>query len=355
MCTLHLNFRYAAKIAYQRGGRIPPGARIVNTRQLRHLLAVVETGSVSAAAERVHLSQPALSRSLKALEDELRAPLFDRRERRLMPTPFAQAYIARARRIVFEESEGARELALMHSGRAGTLALGMGSALARGLLAQLLVELMAGAPGLRLRTLIETTDNLLEALRNETLDFFVGDVHAADTDAELQVEPLYACRFGWFARRGHPLQGQGAVGIEDVLRHPLIAPGFIGPQAERRFLRRYGLTGSMLERFTLQCADGATVSQVMMATDAVMPAIELTMLDELRAGSVVALDVQPALDAEMVLGIVRRAGRTLAPAAARAFDFVRQYLVGLEAAARPPALAGPTGRGRRPRSAARRQ
>lgn len=307
----------------------------MNTRQLRHLLAVIETGSVSAAAERIHLSQPALSRSLQALEDELRAPLFDRSERRLVPTPFAQAYLARARRIVFEEAEGARELSLMHSGRAGSLALGMGSALARGLLGRLLVELMAGAPGLKLHTLIETTDRLLDALRNETLDFFVGDVRAADTDSELQVEPLYACRFGWFARQGHPLQGRRALTIADVLRHPLIAPGFIGPEDERRFLRRYGLTGSMLDRFTLQCADGSTVSHVLLATDAVMPAIELTMLEELRVGSVIALDVQPVLDAEMVLGIVQRAGRTLAPAAARAFDFVRQYLVGLEAEASP--------------------
>jgi len=302
----------------------------LNTRQLRHLLAVVDTGSVSAAAQQVHLSQPALSRSLRALESELRAPLFDRHERRLVPTPFAQAYLARARRIVLEEAEGARELALMHSGRAGSLAFGMGSALAHDLLARLLMELMAGAPRLKLRTLIDTTDRLLAALRNEELDFFVGDIRIADTDAALQVEPLYACRFGWFARKDHPLQDQRALSIREVLRYPLIAPGFIGADAERRFLRRYGLTGSMLDRFTLQCADGATVHTVLMATDAIIPAIELTMLHELRDGTVVALDVVPALDAELVLGIVQRAGRTQVPAAARAFDFVRQYFAAIE-------------------------
>ncbi|MBS0317202.1 MAG: LysR family transcriptional regulator [Proteobacteria bacterium] len=301
----------------------------MNTRQLRHLLAVIEAGSISGAAQQVHLSQPALSRSLRALEDELRAPLFDRVDRRLVPTPFAQAYLARARRIVSEEAEGLRELALMHSGRAGSLAFGMGSALARELLGGLVIELMAGAPRLKLRTLIETTDRLLAALRAEELDFFVGDVRAADTDAELQVEPLHACRFGWFARNGHPLQGRPGLSIRDVLRHPLVAPGFITPEQGRRFMRHYGLTGSMLDRFTLQCADGSTVRSVLMATDAVMPAIELTMLQELRAGSVVALDVQPALDAELVLGIVQRAGRTLVPAAARAFDFVRQYFAAL--------------------------
>ena len=54
------------------------------------------------------------------------------------------------------------------------------------------------------------------------------------------------------------------------------------------------------------------------------------MLEELRAGSVVALDVLPALDGELVLGIVQRAGRTQVPAAARAFDFVRQHFATLE-------------------------
>jgi hypothetical protein len=61
-----------------------------------------------------------------------------------------------------------------------------------------------------------------------------------------------------------------------------------------------------------------------------MPAIELTMLEELRAGRVVALDVVPTLDAELVLGIVQRGERTLVPAAARAFDFVRQYFASLD-------------------------
>jgi DNA-binding transcriptional LysR family regulator len=323
----------------------------VNTRQLRHLLAVVEHGSVSSAADHVHLSQPALSRSLLALEDELRAPLFDRRERRLVPTPFAKAYLARARRIVLEESEGARELALMHSGRAGSLALGMGSALARSLLGRLIVELMAGAPRLKLRTLVETTDRLLAALRNEELDFFVGDVRAADTDSELQVEALYRCRFGWFARQGHPLQAQRALSIQDVLRYPLIAPGFIEPAVQRQFMRHYGLTGSMLDRFTLQCADGGTVREVIASTDAILPAIELTMVEELRACSAIALDVVPALDGELVLGIVQRTGRTLVPAAGRAFDFVRQYFASLDP---QPEGRGDPG-GRRGRSRTRRE
>ena len=102
----------------------------VNTRQLKHFLAVMDLGSLSAAAEAVHLSQPALSRSLRALEDELRVPLFDRQDRRLRPTPYAKDYVERARRIVFDEKEGARSLTLMRAGKLGPIPFGMGSSLA---------------------------------------------------------------------------------------------------------------------------------------------------------------------------------------------------------------------------------
>ena len=103
--------------------------RLMNTRQLRHFLAVLDLGSLSAAAEVVHLSLPALSRSLRSLEDELRVPLFDRQDRRLRPTPYALLYAERARRIVFDEKEGARSLALMHAGELGSLHFGMGSSI----------------------------------------------------------------------------------------------------------------------------------------------------------------------------------------------------------------------------------
>ncbi len=64
----------------------------------------------------VHPNQPALSRSLSALEDERRAPLFDRAGRRLRPTPYALAYVKRARRIVLDTNEGTREPELMRGG-----------------------------------------------------------------------------------------------------------------------------------------------------------------------------------------------------------------------------------------------
>ncbi|MDE1929623.1 MAG: LysR family transcriptional regulator, partial [Burkholderiales bacterium] len=73
--------------------------------QLRHLIALADTGSFSKAAQRMFVTQPALSRSVRALEDELKGPLFDRNGRRVELTPQGRSTRERARALVFDAAE----------------------------------------------------------------------------------------------------------------------------------------------------------------------------------------------------------------------------------------------------------
>ena len=298
----------------------------LNTRQLRHFLAVLDLGSLSAAAEVVHLSQPALSRSLSALEDELCVPLFDRAGRRLRPTPYALAYAERARRIVFDANEGARELELMRGGELGPLSFGMGSSLAAWLLGPLLLKLMQEAPALKLNALVKTSDMLIDALIGERLDFFVGDVRVAALVPDMAIEPVYPCTFGWFARQNHPLAKQRRIGIAELKKYPLIGTGHLEESLMRRFAQLYSLRPPVTDHFAVMTDDVAAVRKVIANSDAVVPATDLAMVDALRASEVIVLDVDPPLDdLDMILGIVWRQGRTLVPAADRAFELVRAY------------------------------
>ena len=297
----------------------------MHTRQLRHFLAVLDLGSIAAAAEQVHLSQPALSRSLRALEDELRVPLFDRQDRRLRPTPYALAYAERARRIVFDEREGARSLTLMRSGELGSLSFGMGSSIASTLLGPMVLQLLSAAPGLRLNTLVQSTDVLLDALEREELDFFVGDVRAVEGNARLQTEPLYPCTFGWFARSGHPFAGRAGLGIQDLQRYPLIMSGYADESLLRRMASLYELPLPMQEHFCASTNDVATVLTLLGSSDAIAPSTDVAMISSLRAGNLVRLDVRPALDLELTLGVIQHAGRTRIPAAELAFEVVRSH------------------------------
>ena len=297
----------------------------MNTRQLRHFLAVMDLGSLSAAAQSVHLSQAALSRSLRALENELRVPLFDRQDRRLRPTPYAMEYLERARRIVFDEKEGARSLALMRVGEHGPLSFGMGSSIALSLLGPMLLKLLADAPGLHVKTLVQSTDMLAAALRREELDFFIGDVRVAAHDRDLVAQPLYPCNFGWFARKAHPLAGHARVTIDQLAQYPLIMSGYVDEALLRRMADLYGFTLPLHEHFAASTNDTATVHTLISASDAIAPSTDIAVLSAVRAGTMGRLDVAPELDLELTLGIVERAGRTRVPAAERAFALVRSY------------------------------
>jgi DNA-binding transcriptional LysR family regulator len=295
----------------------------MNTRQLKHFLAVIDLRSLNAAAQDVHLSPAALSRSVRALETELRVVLFDRADRRLRPTPYALAYVDRARRIVFDEKEGARSLALMRTGELGPLAFGMGSSIAFGLMSQLMLKLHSESPGLELRATVETSDALFAGLSDERLDFFIGDVRVAFNDPRMTVEAVHACTFGWYARRGHPLAKRRQLSIDDVVRFPLIGTGYAHESHARRLAQLYGLNQPLT--YSLNTNDVVSVHALVTSSDAVLPTTDIAMLSQLSAGTVVRLDVSPPLDLDLLLGIVRRTGRTMVPAAERAFEMVRAH------------------------------
>lgn len=290
----------------------------------------METGSLSAAALASNLSQPALSRSIKALEDELRVSLFDRTNRRLHPTPFAMEYLERAKRIVFDEREGARTLALMKSGAYGPLSFGLGSSVAVDMLASMIQELLANGPGLRVQAQVQSTDILLSALQREKLDFFIGDVSSAASAQELTAEPLYKCSFGWFTRVGHPLSERKGITIESLKDYPIIGSGYASETLALNMARLYELPLPMESNFSASINNIETVHKLMLNTDAIVPTTFLAMLNPLRVGSVKAIDVHPKLELDMTLGIVRIALRTIAPSAQQSFTIIRSYFESIE-------------------------
>jgi DNA-binding transcriptional LysR family regulator len=296
----------------------------MNTRQLKHLLAIVEHGTLGAAAEVVHLSIPALSRSLQALESELGVPLFDRQGGRLHLTPYGVEYVQRARRIVFEEMEGVRTLASMRAGGAGLLSFGLGSATAASVLEPMLLQLLSVNPRGRVKTVVQSSDALLTALKAEQLDFFVGDTRIANGDLELVVEPVYTCTFGWFVHKNHPLLDRPLMSF-DLSGFPVICAGFTDLAMGQRIAQLYGWERPIEKQFTLITNDHPIVIRLITETDALLPTSDLTVFSLLRSGAVKRLSVMPALDLPLTLGIVRRAGRTCTPLMEWAFDYIRSH------------------------------
>lgn len=173
--------------------------------QLKHLLALADTGSFSKAAQLVHLTQPALSRSIRALEAELGMRLIDRLGRRAEPTPFGMELIGRARHLVFEAEELRVRARQLLRGEAGSIRIGLGSGPGAMLMTPLLLQMAKRHPRVRVEVARANTALLVQSLRDRALDALVVDARCLVPAPDLRLEILQQMRGAFLCRRGHPL------------------------------------------------------------------------------------------------------------------------------------------------------
>ena len=125
--------------------------------QLRHFVALAEAGSFSKAAGRVFLTQPALSRSIRGLEDELGQPLLDRIGWRSELTAFGREVLVRAHRLVAEADELRALAQRLRTGATGHLKLGLGSGPAAILAVPLMRHMALNFPAVHLELTVKVT------------------------------------------------------------------------------------------------------------------------------------------------------------------------------------------------------
>jgi DNA-binding transcriptional LysR family regulator len=178
----------------------------MDLRHLRHFLAVVETGSFSAAAERVYVSQPALTRSIQQLERAIGAPLLVRGARRTIPTAEGRSFILHARQILQDCVEAEADVRVVQEGRLGAVSFGIDAMFAAPFLDVALVESTRDAPEIAIRVVEGAVGTLARAVEEGKLDFAIACPEAAAAlPGELAFEPMLEVRSVAVLGRGHPL------------------------------------------------------------------------------------------------------------------------------------------------------
>ena len=276
--------------------------------QLKHFIALARQGSFSKAALALHLTQPALSRSIRALEDELAQPLFDRVGRRNELTPFGREVLARAQQIVFDADELRGSGVQMREGAAGALRLGMGSGPGAMLMTPLLMQVAQHHPGLRVEVARGGTELLTRALRERSLDAMVIDARSLKPATDLRSEVLGEMRGAFMCRRQHPLaKSRRAIGFE-TLRRCGIASIPLSDDVARMLVERYGPEAHPQHCVTLRCDEIGSLVEVTRRSDVVLLAIRAAAPD------LIEINVKPALDVAARFAMVTLAGRSEAPA-----------------------------------------
>lgn len=299
----------------------------MNLRHLEHWLALADTGSFSRAAEKLHITQSALSRSIQALEDELGGALVDRIGKRNELTPLGQVVLERARRIVLEASELKQGAAVLQQGGLGNLHLGLGSGPGAMLMTPWLVYMARHHPGVKVSISRGPTELQLQQLRDRSLDALVVDVRRVVPAADLNIGPVFDMQAGMVCRAGHPLlaRHRQRVPFEDLLAFP-IASIPLSEEVARLLVARYGPRADPAELTSLQCEEIASLLETVRQTDAIYLGILGAAREALARGELVVLPVQPALNAGARLGMVTLAGRTELPVMRVFREFVERML-----------------------------
>jgi DNA-binding transcriptional LysR family regulator len=276
--------------------------------QLRHLISLAQSGSFTRSAEALFLTQPALSRSIHALEEELGQPLFDRVGRRSMLTPFGVEALRRARQLVFEADELAGIGRAMREGRSGAVRIGLGSGPGAMLMTPLLKTMAKSHPAIRIDIARGHTDVLARRLRERELDALVVDARSLSPSPDLRVASLVEMRGAFMVRQDHPLTRARGTLRFDALRQFPIASTPLSDEVARAMVERYGPSAHPAECVTLRCEEIHSLVEVVRESDAVLLAIRAAAPD------LAELVIKPVMSATARFGIVTLAGRAEPPA-----------------------------------------
>ncbi|WP_229897591.1 LysR substrate-binding domain-containing protein [Streptomyces finlayi] len=257
-------------------------------RHLTLLAAIAEHGTMVRAAEFLHLTQPAATRTLRELEKLADVELFHREPRGMRPTVYGEALVGHARAVIAEVRRAGDHLTGLREGQAGTVTVGTLLAGANLLLPRAVARLKAERPHLTVVVREGTFDVLHPALLTGDLDVIVGRVGPTPEPGRLRQRALYREPIRLAVRTGHPLLRGPAGTLADTVGHPWILP--LEQTALRQELAAvFETQGLELPPNRVECTSILTMRTLLVSTDMVAALPELVLRDDDR---LVALPVE---------------------------------------------------------------
>lgn len=192
-------------------------------KHLRAFCQTARTGSVSAAADRLYVSQPSISQQIRALENELGQKLFERQGPGMSLTPAGRTLLELARPLVDRldslPDEFARTFGRLDSGE---IRIAAGESTILHLLPALLQRFRRQHPGIFVHLHNVTGADGLGMLRSGSVDFAVGSM--IDVPDDIGYRPIYSFKPVLIAHRDHPLARRREISLADISPHGLILP-----------------------------------------------------------------------------------------------------------------------------------
>ncbi|MFK0090040.1 LysR family transcriptional regulator [Pseudomonas sp. NPDC090755] len=294
---------------------------MLTLKQLKHLQAIHQHGSIHRAAEALHITQPALTRSLANLEETLGVRLFDRSKSGMQATEFYLKIRERCSQLLLESEEIEREANLYRNLESGQLSLGVGRASRELVLRSVLPEFVRRHRQISVQVREGVSEELVFGLKNGHYDLIIAGVGSYGDIEGLASEPLKDFSVSVLTRHDHPLVERHPATLKELLGYPMISATELSPN-HPLFARLPILNG---QQASVLCSDFQVLRQILLETDAWMAAPEQQFHEDLAQGKLARLDLADwSLSIE--LSAIELAGRSRSPAAQRFIDLCHTNL-----------------------------
>lgn len=289
---------------------------------LEALVLVEVHGSLRAVAQRMGVTQPALTASIQQLEQELQAPLLVRSKQGVRFTTFGEAFLRHAKQIVAQSRRASEEIAQMRGLWQGTVNMAISPAIGLGLLPQAIRQFSQQHPNVRVHCRDGLYPGVAPLLRDGTIDFALTPVHRVDLDTDLVAEPLYGSQVLIIAPRGHPQAAATSLAqlreCEWVMSSPSRGPGAIIEEA-------FEQAGLGPPRVRMLCESFLALPGLIAASENWLATIPQVVFESCAARSELA--VVPVRDElpKPIICTVRRHDMPLTPAAMKLVGWIQHY------------------------------
>lgn len=280
--------------------------------QIRFFVAAVESGSIRAAARKLGVSPPAITKSLRQLEQELHVGLVERTQHGVVATPAGRAFVTRARVVQSELRKAEEEFAQFAGGPAGSVAFGAGPTAMALIVPEALMQFRRQCPDARVRIVEGMGPATVPLVRDETLDFALVLRPEGKLESGLRFRPLFRDDFVIAARKGHPLRNARSLArLVDAqwLTFSARDPGLV------KLEQAFSSAGLPAPRSMTQCDSFSSIVTLLAQTDMVAPIARRLLASPFARDALQQIPVAERM-ASATRGIITRADAPLTRVAA---------------------------------------
>lgn len=282
--------------------------------QLRNLVAVSRAGSVRQAARDRHLSQPAITRSIKLLEEELGCDLLHRQSHGVLPTASGRALIERALAIEAELRSARNEIAEIESVVTGDIRVSASPTVAVNLMPRAILALKEARPRVAVHVDEGVYPQVLPSVRAGDIDLAVCLMPDELSEPELQAEVLLEDSLTPAVRRGHPLTRENDLDLGDLLDGEWIIFGRRGEDRDI-YEQTFRLNGFEPPRSTLESTSFTCAMALVEKSDYLVLVPRQIFADRSRTWPVVPLSLRTPMQ-PWTIAAITRSGEIPSPACA---------------------------------------